>query len=748
MATTPLTSTTSGREQLRSPTTGWFAALFGLAGVLAAVWAGAALAARLGGARFTGRLADAGPGLLQLPSHLSDPALAWPPAAQASIPGPVIYWLSQLVVVVAGSAAVWVPWHYLAQRRGTTDGLGVEHSARFARNSDLAVLKVRGPLPDRVVLGRSGCGWRKSLLATERRTNICVIGTTGSGKTSELCIPIILEMGEGHGSLVAATVKEDLYAHTHARRALLGEVKVFDPLCIAVQRSNTWSPLRSCKTVSGAQTVARALTDNNRKGGIESDDFWHDSAFGLLWAVFFVAARQERSMADVVRWVTTHDHPTFDAKGRLVKPGELYPELARLLGGIWRATPADRPDSAAAGTPGRVSAAGVSIRQAIIDRVDERLKRGYPDASDAEVIEALSEVIAQAEADDAAAGGAGDDQDHHDQEAGDAELPLDYGPGSDAGDDEPDDDDGEGEAPTLPAVPDPEVVLARDALWGVWSNEERTRASIYTTCRSFIEPWSDPHVAAASAGPCEITPEWLTDADNTLYIIAPSRDQARLRAVFTALVTDLVDAAMEKATRTKADGHGGLGGQLDRRLLLLLDEAANICPVRQLPEWSSTCGSHRISLLTVWQDRSQQRSRYGHEGAETIWNNSHAKIILSGVADQATSEVGRMLGEEEHERIGTSVDLSMGRRSLSTNTATRSLVTGDSLRRQARGRALLIYRDLPAIHLVLRPWYRDRALRALQSATPAVANTDRCRARLERWRGSRPGQRPSPGRGA
>ena len=264
---------------------------------------------------------------------------------------------------------------------------------------------------------------------------------------------------------------------------------------------------------------------------------------------------------------------------------------------------------------------------------------------------------------------------------------------------------------------DPEVVLARDALWGVWSNEERTRASIYTTCRSFIEPWSDPHVAAASAGPCEITPEWLTSGDNTLYIIAPSRDQARLRAVFTALVTDLVDAAMEKATRTKADGNGREGGQLERRLLLLLDEAANICPVRQLPEWSSTCGSHRISLLTVWQDRSQQRSRYGHEGAETIWNNSHAKIILSGVADQATSEVGRMLGEEEHERIGTSVDLSMGRRSLSTNTATRSLVTGDSLRRQARGRALLIYRDLPAIHLVLRPWYRDRALRALQAAT-------------------------------
>jgi hypothetical protein len=481
------------------------------------------------------QLADAGQALLHLPGHLSDPAMAWPPQVRPGIPGPVLYRTSQLVVIAAGIAAVWLPWHLLAHRRGTVDGLGVEHSARFARSSDLRVLKVRGPKPDRVVLGRSAAGRRKRLLATERRTNICVIGTTGSGKTSELCIPIILEMGQGHGSLIAATVKEDLHAHTHARRAQLGDVKVFDPFCIAVTRSATWSPLWSCATASGAQTVARALTDNNRKGGMEADDFWHDSAFGLLWAVFFVAARQQRSMADVVRRVTTHYHPIFDGHGRLVKPGELHAELCRLLAGH------DATADGATG-PARVPEDGPRTRTTIIDRIDEHLKGRLPAAGDDEVIAALDEVIAQAEAEDAPAV---DASDHHVGDGAGRATPAASGrlaptypaaaPGAhpaevtasgvavefDVEVAERDDDGRDARAPSLAVVPDPEVVLARDALWGVWSNEERTRASIYTTCRSFIEPWSDPNVAAASSGTCEITPEWLTDGDNTLYIVAP-----------------------------------------------------------------------------------------------------------------------------------------------------------------------------------------------------------------------------------
>src|SRR5206468_2415477 len=138
------------------------------------------------------------------------------------------------------------------------------------------------------------------------------------------------------------------------------------------------------------------------------------------------------------------------------------------------------------------------------------------------------------------------------------------------------------------------------------------------------------------------------------------------------------------------------------KLLVLLDEAANICPVRELPAWCATCPSHGITLLTVWQDRSQQRLRYGREGAETVWNNSGAKLILSGLADAATAEVTRLLGEEDHQRAGETLDQGSGRRSHSTQTITRPLVSEDSLRRQQPRQALLVYKDLPPMRLALR----------------------------------------------
>src|SRR5262249_916937 len=136
--------------------------------------------------------------------------------------------------------------------------------------------------------------------------------------------------------------------------------------------------------------------------------------------------------------------------------------------------------------------------------------------------------------------------------------------------------------------------------------------------------------------------------------------------------------AFDVASRTST-------GELPRRLMVLLDEAANVCPVQELPAWCSTCPSHGITLVTVWQDRSQQRLRYGPEGAETIWNNSGAKLILWGLADHATSEVTKLLGEEEHTRAGSSVDVGHGRRSVTTQSGTRRLVTEDSLRRQPQG---------------------------------------------------------------
>lgn len=562
------------------------AAVLAIGAVVAVVWAGAALAATLGGTwPLPAGLADAAGAAVRLPSRAGHPASAWDAPARHVLPGAVAYWAAQ-GAVIAGVVAAGVAGARVWRRGRDTDGLGVDRSAAFAGRRDLGPLRVDGPVPGRLVLGRVG----STLVATEAGTSVCLVGPSQSGKTTGLCVPLLLEQAPGGGAVLAASVKGDVYNATQLRRASLGEVKVFDPTCSVVARSATWSPLRAAGTVTGAQAAARALVDVASRGGVENGDFWMEAATDLLWSLMFVAAGTGATMADVVRWVTTHDRPVYSGDGQLLRQGE--------------------------------------------------------------VAEALGEL---------SAGGGG---------------------------------------------PSPaEVRIVSESLGGMWSADERTRSSIYTTARTVIAAWSDPVVARSAEG-SEITPEWLLSGDNTLYVVAPARAQGRLRPVFSGLVADMVNEAFDVATRC--------GGALDTKLLVLLDEAANICPVKELPAWCSTCASHGMTLVTVWQDRSQQRLRYGAEGAETIWNNSGAKVVLSGLADKATAEVAPMLGEEDYERTSSSLDLSGGRRSVSTQSATRRLVSSDSLRRQAPGQGLLVYKHLAPMRLRLRPWHAERDLRLLK----------------------------------
>lgn len=586
------------------------ALLGGVAGVLVTVWAGAALASFATGAdSLPFSLYEAGLAAARLPSRVANPASAWSPVLARDLPGPIVYWLCQALVMAVAGVAGWAVW-WLLQRRPERDGLGVERSARFAKARDLRNLFVPAPQLGRIVLGRA----RGRLVAVESRTSVCIVGPSQSGKTSALCVPAILEMERGGGALIAASVKEDLMRVVEDRRAALGEVKVFDPTLAVVDRSATWSPLRGARTASGAQAAARALVDVAPSKGLENNDFWMSMAKELLWPCFFIAANTaDTTMRDVVRWVTTHDRPQVNAQGRVVKEGEIAGRLRLLEAGV-----------------------------------QDLFSLG-------EVRDGWTPVF----------------------------RPEDFAE---------------------------EVALAGDALAGIWAMDERTRSSVYTGARTVIEAWSDPTVARASGG-CEITPEWLLSGDNTLFVVAPAREQARLRPVFAGLVADLVHAAFDAATRNQ--------GALEHPLLVVLDEAANICPIRELPAWCSTCPGHDVTLVTVWQDRSQQQERYGREGAETIWNNSGAKVLLGGASDHALAGLVPMLGEEEHQRAGQSFDLAGGGRSMNVQTHTRRLVTEDALRRLPPGRALLVYKHLPLVNLALRPWHRDRTLRVLQAGGDA-----------------------------
>jgi type IV secretion system protein VirD4 len=174
--------------------------------------------------------------------------------------------------------------------------------ARWARSSDLRLLRDRTPAPGRLVLGRSG----RRTLAAEPAQSVIVFGPTQSRKTTGFAIPAILGWA---GPVVATSVKTDLVRDTMGWRQRCGDVQCFDPTGSTGLPSAQWSPLDGSRTWSGARKAAASLTEVTKGGNgpMTDGDFWYATAAKLLAPLFFAAAAGGRDMADVVRWVDTQE---------------------------------------------------------------------------------------------------------------------------------------------------------------------------------------------------------------------------------------------------------------------------------------------------------------------------------------------------------------------------------------------------------------------------------------------------------
>lgn len=238
--------------------------------------------------------------------------------------------------------------------------------------------------------------------------------------------------------------------------------------------------------------------------------------------------------------------------------------------------------------------------------------------------------------------------------------------------------------------------------------DDKTKSGIYATAETVLMAYADP-VVAQSALSYDLTAERLLDGGrHTAYICAPTHEQQRLRPILTAVVQEIIAAVYERAARA--------GKPLDPPLLLVLDECANIAPLRELAALASTGAGQGIQLVSVFQDLAQVSAAYGRDKAPTIVSNHRAKVILTGISDSATLDyVGRLLGDEEV-RLVSSTSGHEGQRSSTESTAYRSLAPANVLRQMRPGEGVLVYGHLSPARLTLRPWYEDKALSRLAQA--------------------------------
>ena len=233
--------------------------------------------------------------------------------------------------------------------------------------------------------------------------------------------------------------------------------------------------------------------------------------------------------------------------------------------------------------------------------------------------------------------------------------------------------------------------------------DDRTRSGVYTTAETVLAAYADPGVLT-SAVTSDLRADLLLDGGHhTAYLCAPAHEQRRLQPLFATLVQEIVARAYERATET--------GQPLNPPLLLVLDECANIAPLRELATLASTGAGQGIQLVSVFQDMAQINAVYGRDRAPTIVSNHRAKVILSGIADAQTLDyVARLLGDEEVRQV-SSTSGAEGRRSTTESVAYRSLAPANVVREMRPGHGLLVYGHLAPARLALRPWFSERSLR-------------------------------------
>jgi type IV secretion system protein VirD4 len=233
---------------------------------------------------------------------------------------------------------------------------------------------------------------------------------------------------------------------------------------------------------------------------------------------------------------------------------------------------------------------------------------------------------------------------------------------------------------------------AADQLEGVWRRDERNRETTVMSALNLLRAYRHPQLASPSAG--ELTPERFLDGRaNTVYVVAAGHDQEILRPVILALLASVYEAAVIRARRS---------GPLEPRLFMLMDEAANIAPVRNLASWLSQCGDHGILIATIWQSIAQIDQRYGRAARDAICAASTAQIFIPPLAEPTSAGyLTELLGEEPV------ANATAGRSEHTLAVAHRKAGPAPWLRQIGRGRAILIYRDLPPAIVRAPGWFED-----------------------------------------
>jgi type IV secretory pathway TraG/TraD family ATPase VirD4 len=220
----------------------------------------------------------------------------------------------------------------------------------------------------------------------------------------------------------------------------------------------------------------------------------------------------------------------------------------------------------------------------------------------------------------------------------------------------------------------------------------------------------------------------FTVTRDALYLVTESRSAA------APLIAGLTDCAI-RAGRRRAEQSGG---RLDPPMVLVLDEAANICRIADLPDLYSHLGGRGMIPVTILQTYEQGVTVWGEPGMAALWGSATKKLIGAGVdSPRLARDVAVLIGH--HDVPVRSISVGDGRTSEQISLQRRLILEAADIRAIKRGTALLLATGTRPVLLNLWPWYATTRAPLIDAARL------RAEAAIKRTAQAAYGSPPAPG---
>jgi len=248
---------------------------------------------------------------------------------------------------------------------------------------------------------------------------------------------------------------------------------------------------------------------------------------------------------------------------------------------------------------------------------------------------------------------------------------------------------------------------------GVVGSPEKQRAGVYGTAQQIASFLTNREAVAwvtPRTGP-RFEPREFVKTTDTLYSLS-KEGRGNAGPLVTALTVAVCEAAEDHARKLPQ-------GRLTTPMVVVLDEAANVCRWNDLPDLYSHYGSRGVNVLTFLQSWSQGVDVWGREGMRKLWSAANTKIYGGGVSEaEFLEELSRLIGDYTHVEASVSYGDRRGRSVQAQNRSARILDVAD-LAALDRGRMVVFASGAVPVLARSIPWWEGPHANAISASVSA-----------------------------